>query len=200
MAPEQTGRMNRSVDSRSDLYALGITLYEMKLARVPFHVLPAESLAPRIQRNGSSRLLKPDWITPRGVFAVPVSRNFYASLKRRSKGPLVEIYFRIPDEERVRVGHYGQTHRWLSAAEAVAEFSRADDPLGWQVVARGRYRNRIPLWFILQRNPVFMEEGRSLIAPALHCSRRFRGCSWLALWNCSGLCRVGPIQSWRQVH
>ena len=26
MAPEQTGRMNRSIDSRSDLYALGITL------------------------------------------------------------------------------------------------------------------------------------------------------------------------------
>jgi len=29
LAPEQTGRMNRSVDSRSDLYALGVTLYEM---------------------------------------------------------------------------------------------------------------------------------------------------------------------------
>ena len=26
---EQTGRMNRSVDSRSDLYACGVTLYEM---------------------------------------------------------------------------------------------------------------------------------------------------------------------------
>jgi len=29
MAPEQTGRMNRSVDTRADLYALGVTLYEM---------------------------------------------------------------------------------------------------------------------------------------------------------------------------
>jgi len=36
MAPEQTGRMNRSVDSRSDLYALGVTLYEMLTGELPF--------------------------------------------------------------------------------------------------------------------------------------------------------------------
>src|SRR5258708_2287344 len=36
MAPEQTGRMNRSVDSRSDLYALGVTYYEMLTGHLPF--------------------------------------------------------------------------------------------------------------------------------------------------------------------
>ena len=36
MAPEQTGRMNRSVDSRSDLYGLGVSLYEMLTGSLPF--------------------------------------------------------------------------------------------------------------------------------------------------------------------
>ena len=36
MAPEQTGRMNRSVDSRSDLYALGVIFYRMLTGALPF--------------------------------------------------------------------------------------------------------------------------------------------------------------------
>ncbi|HVK67058.1 MAG TPA: AAA family ATPase [Polyangium sp.] len=36
LAPEQTGRMNRPVDHRADLYAFGVTLYHMLTAALPF--------------------------------------------------------------------------------------------------------------------------------------------------------------------
>ena len=44
IAPEQTGRMNRSVDSRSDLYALGVTFYELLTGALPFTAADAIEL------------------------------------------------------------------------------------------------------------------------------------------------------------
>ena len=106
--------------------------------------LTTVSRIPQIRRNGISRLRKGDEPSTKGVFAVPVTRNFYAShqwlreLKQRNQGPIAGVYFRLPDKQLVWVGHYGQVHRLVTAAEAVAVFATADDPLGWQVVVPRR--------------------------------------------------------------
>ena len=103
------------------------------------HLAP-ESRVSLIRRNGIRRLRKASGDFPGGVFALPVSRNYYIShqwlreLKRRSGNAIAAIYLRIADNEQVWVGHYNQAHRWMSAAESVAEFLSADDALGWEVV------------------------------------------------------------------
>ena len=59
MAPEQTGRMNRSIDSRSDLYSLGITLYEVLTGSLPFTASdPMEWVHCHIARQPSGERLK----------------------------------------------------------------------------------------------------------------------------------------------
>jgi hypothetical protein len=103
------------------------------------HLTP-ESRVLLIRRNGIRRLRKTRGQRPGGIFAVPVTRNFYVShqwlreLRRGNQGAIAGVYFRISDEETVFVGHYGQAHRPMTAAEAVAEFMAAESREGWEVI------------------------------------------------------------------
>lgn len=103
------------------------------------HLAP-ESRVALIRRNGICRLRKASGERPRGIFAMPVTRNFYVShqwlreLKRRGQGIIAGVYFRIPDGESVWIGHYNQSHRQMTAAEAAAEFISAENCEGWEVI------------------------------------------------------------------
>ena len=83
-------------------------------------------------RRGGIRLVKRR-VRPSGVHAMPVTRSFNIShqwvreLRRGGGGTIVAVYFRIPDDEPVAIGHYGSLHLPLSAAEAAALMLAAED-------------------------------------------------------------------------
>jgi len=54
LSPEQTGRINRNIDFRSDLYSLGVALYEILTGQLPFTVTDAmESVHSHIAKKPS---------------------------------------------------------------------------------------------------------------------------------------------------
>jgi len=44
MSPEQTGRVNRQIDNRSDLYSLGVTMFKLLTGKLPFEAKDALEL------------------------------------------------------------------------------------------------------------------------------------------------------------
>ncbi len=61
LSPEQTGRMNRGIDYRTDFYGLGVTLYELLVGQVPFQSKdPMELVHCHIARTPAA----PDNINP----------------------------------------------------------------------------------------------------------------------------------------
>jgi len=73
MSPEQTGRMNRSLDYRTDLYSLGATFYQLLTQRLPFETtdvlelvhchlarqaIPPHQLVPEIPPTVSNLVMK----------------------------------------------------------------------------------------------------------------------------------------------
>ena len=61
ISPEQSGRMNRVLDYRSDFYSLGVTFYELFTGRVPFESREAMEI---IHAHIARQPVPPDKITP----------------------------------------------------------------------------------------------------------------------------------------
>jgi len=106
---------------------------------VSFIHLTSESRISNIRRNGISRLSKTHPPVGKGIFAMPVTANFYVShqwlreLRRGNNGKICAVYFRIADEEIVYLGHYGKHHQAMTAAQAVA-FVMNQQAEGFEVI------------------------------------------------------------------
>ena len=74
------------------------------------------------------------------VFAMPVTNDFYIShqwlreLKRSGQRTIVGVYFRIPDDQPVMVGHYNQAHAEMTASEAAGLIFNLEEAEGYEVV------------------------------------------------------------------
>jgi hypothetical protein len=113
------------------------------------HLAP-DPVAKRIKLGGikARRINLPGIVPLRGVYAFPLVPNFQVShqwlreLKRGGCRTILGVYFRIPDNEEVIVGHYAQKHKWMSAAQASGFLRRINEPLGYQVIIQRKIRAR----------------------------------------------------------
>jgi hypothetical protein len=114
-----------------------LSAYAVRMATL-VHLTSAKLLR-RILRAG----IKPEathFGSP-GVFALPVTPNYVVShqwtreLRKWGRGRIVAVYFRVPDNEPVKVGHYSRPHEDMTAAQAAAALMhQGRDALGFEVV------------------------------------------------------------------
>ncbi len=141
ISPEQTGRMNRPLDYRSDFYSLGATLYELFSGRVPFH---SREVMEIIHAHIARQPVPLDKITPQvpGVLSRLVMKlvakraearyqshsglaaDLLASLEQlENQGSLIDFPLArqdVPKELQVAPGLYGREEE-ITALEAALE-------------------------------------------------------------------------------
>lgn len=102
------------------------------------HLAP-ESARAAIRRSGIKRSPTPEGI-PLSVYAMPLTGNFYIAhqwmreLKASGARSMVAVYFRIPDDEPVWVGHYREVHAQVTASEAIGIVMHAENAEGFEVL------------------------------------------------------------------
>lgn len=94
--------------------------------------LTSERTGQRVKRSGIKDI--------RGVYCLPVVPKYYVShqwlreLKRRGQRVIVGVYFSLPDEETVWLGHFGGPPEEMTAAQAAGRVMHSSDGLGLEVI------------------------------------------------------------------
>lgn len=92
--------------------------------------------------KNASRILRRGINVGRGIFCMPVLPHYYAThqwvreLKRQGQRSIVAIYFQIPADEVVLVGHYGQPHQEVPVGDAIKAMMSAGDELGYEFIVQ----------------------------------------------------------------
>jgi hypothetical protein len=75
-----------------------------------------------------------------GVYAMPLLSSYFVShqwnreLKRGGVRKMIGVHFRVPDRQRVWIGHYNAPHVEMTAARATRVIMDAKDARGYEVI------------------------------------------------------------------
>ena len=128
VSPEQTGRMGRAIDDRTDLYSLGVTLYEALVGKVPFdHRDPMAQLHAHLARA-----------------PVPVS-NLRDDLPPGLSAVLSRLLEKLPEQR------YQTASALNSDLERIEASSRGPDASTFELSAGEPLRDRSPRFRLPQR-------------------------------------------------
>ena len=145
ISPEQTGRMNRPLDYRSDFYSLGVTLYELFSGRVPFHSReameiihahiarqppPPDEIEPQVPRVLSNMVMK--LVAKRAEARYQSHSGLAADLlacveQLENQGSLSDFplaHHDIPKELQIAPGLYGREDEIIALEAALERVSQ----------------------------------------------------------------------------
>jgi predicted ATPase/signal transduction histidine kinase len=166
MSPEQSGRMNRALDYRTDLYSLGITFYQLLTGSLPFKAHDAL-----------------EWIHAHLAQVPPPPHQWEPSIPPMLSAIVLKLIAKMP-EERYQSAE-GLLADLQTCREQLALGTLEEFPLG---------RQDFPARFQLPRRLYGRDEELQSLLSALDRMMRKRRPEWLLVRGYSGIGKSSMVQ------